>query len=150
MHTPLLLRSSRELSGLSQAEAARRAGTAQSALSAYEVGSKTPTDEVVARILMAEGFRPSALVVARRAEIKEVVARHNADRARLFGSAARGDDTAASDIDLLVHFRAGASLFDLVELADALESLLGVSVDVVSEAGLSDRHSDVLLDAIEL
>ena len=99
---------------------------------------------------MAEGFRPSALVVARRAEIKEVVARHNADRARLFGSAARGEDTAASDIDLLVHFRAGASLFDLVELADALESLLGVSVDVVSEAGLSDRHSDVLLDAIEL
>jgi predicted nucleotidyltransferase len=33
-----------------------------------------------------------------------IAARNHASRVRLFGSAARGDDSPASDIDLLVDF----------------------------------------------
>ena len=150
MQTQLVLRTSRRLAGLSQAEAARLAGTAQSALSAYENGTKAPTPEVVARILAAEGFHPAMLVDAFRHEIRAVAARHQGDRIRLFGSAARGEDSVSSDLDFLVHFVPGASLFDLVDLADELESLLGVPVDVISEAGLSDRHMQALRDAIDV
>jgi predicted nucleotidyltransferase len=42
-----------------------------------------------------------------------IASRHHASRVRLFGSAARGDDRPDSDIDLLVDFDEGSSLFDL-------------------------------------
>ena len=38
-----------------------------------------------------------------------------------------------SDVDLIVRFDPGASIFDLVGLATDLGELLGVRVDVVSE-----------------
>ncbi len=142
-----LLRRARTLSGLSQVEAARRAGTAQSALSAYESGAKVPTPEVLERILDALGFRPSQLLAPNRQRIIDVAARHHASDVRVFGSAARGTDTATSDLDLLVRFEPSSSLFDLVDLADELETLLGVHVDVVSEGGLRDRHDEILRDA---
>ena len=66
------------------------------------------------------------------------------------GIAAYGTDHAGSDVDLLVRFDDDASLYDLVELREKLEKLLGVGVDVVSEGGLrpADRH--VLTEAISL
>ena len=38
-----------------------------------------------------------------------------------------------SDIDFLVEFEEGRSLFDLIRLKQELEALLGKSVDVVTE-----------------
>ena len=143
-----VLRSARHLAGLSQAEAAACAGTAQSALSAYENGSKVPTAEVFQRILVALNFRPSQLVEANRNEILSTAARHHATDVRLFGSAARGDDTAMSDVDLLVRFEEGSSLFDLVALAEDLEEILGIHVDVVSEGGLRGHHQEIRRDAV--
>lgn len=40
--------------------------------------------------------------------------------------------------------------FDLSELADAVEALLGVHVDIVSERGLDDAHAAIRQKAIEL
>jgi predicted nucleotidyltransferase len=51
--------------------------------------------------------------------------------ALLFGSAARGEDTASSDIDLLVEMR-DASLIRITDLGAKLEALLGRHVDVVT------------------
>ncbi len=144
----ILLRRARELSGLTQAQAAARAGTVQSALSAYESGTKTPTPEVVERILEAIDFRPSVLISAAREQIIESARRHGACDVRVFGSIARGTDTSRSDIDLLVRFAPSRSLFDLVDLADELEALLGVQVDVISEGGLGDAHADIVRDAV--
>lgn len=53
--------------------------------------------------------------------------------ALLFGSTARGDDTASSDVDLLVEMR-DSSLVRLADLAAKLEGLLGRRVDVVTVA----------------
>ena len=61
--------------------------------------------------------------------------------ALLFGSAARGDDTAGSDIDLLVEMRE-PSLVRLVDLALKLEGLLGREVDVLA---LEEAEDDPLL-----
>ncbi|MFE5670940.1 nucleotidyltransferase domain-containing protein [Agromyces sp. NPDC056523] len=95
---------------------------------------------------------PSLEVLRRRKPLIERLARANRiGSVRVFGSVARGDDTAESDIDLLVDPEADASLFDLAQFALDLESLLDRPVDVVSRRSL-DPHRDraVLDEAVEL
>lgn len=91
-----------------------------------------------------------ALVEVHRNEIKAIVARHKGTSVAIFGSVARGDETAESDIDFLVQFSEGASLFDLVRAEMELEELLGHRVDVVSVGGLLPEDDDVRQDAVTL
>jgi uncharacterized protein len=72
----------------------------------------------------------------RRAEILEIAANHGARNVRLFGSVARGDDRAESDVDFLVDMEPGRSLLDLVGLGQELEQLLGHKVDVLTESSV--------------
>jgi predicted nucleotidyltransferase len=73
----------------------------------------------------------------RREEILRYAAEHGARNVRVFGSTARGDTDAASDVDLLVEMEPGRSLVDLVGLWQDLEELLGTQVDVLSDGGVS-------------
>jgi uncharacterized protein len=79
------------------------------------------------------GERPSVVVARMREQIRAVAARHRATDVRVFGSVATGSDTEGSDVDLIVHFAADASLYDQVDLIDELRDLLGVEVDVLSD-----------------
>jgi predicted nucleotidyltransferase len=85
-----------------------------------------------------------------RAEVLALAAANHAADVRVFGSIARGEDTSDSDIDLLVRFEPGASLFDLVRFAESLEDVLGVHVDVLSENGLDDRHQEIRDQALAI
>ena len=90
-------------------------------------------------------------VFDRRNEIVSVAAKFGATNVRVFGSAARGEMRAGSDLDLLVRMSEGTSLFDLVGLSQALEDTLGVDVDVLSEGGLSPYLRDrILSEAVAL
>lgn len=91
-----------------------------------------------------------AAVEANRDAIRACAARHHGRRVRLFGSAARGEERADSDVDFLVDFDADSSLFDLLRLTRELEKLLGVPVDVVSSGGLKERDSRILGEAVDL
>ena len=66
----------------------------------------------------------------------------------LFGSVLREDFSQQSDIDVLVTFEQDArwSLFDLVDMRDELEALLGRSVDLVTRGGLRNpfRRHEIL------
>ena len=87
----------------------------------------------------------------KRTEILRIAARHGAHNVRIFGSAARAEADAASDIDLLVDMAPDRSLLDLGALWRELNDLLGVKVDVVTEKGLRDRIRDrVLKEAVSL
>lgn len=66
----------------------------------------------------------------------------------IFGSYVRGDETPESDLDVLVRFREGATLFDLVGLADYLEEKLGIKVDVVSERAVRPELKQNLLEEV--
>ena len=55
----------------------------------------------------------------------------------LFGSAARGEATADSDIDLLVRFSQRKGLLDLVRIERELAETLGQKVDLLTEGALS-------------
>ena len=94
--------------------------------------------------------RPSIDDLARvRGQILAIAARHGAGNVRVFGSVARGEADAASDIDFLVDFEPGRSLLDLAALLVDLEDLLGHPVDVVTEPGLKARiRQRVLAEAV--
>ncbi|KKG53854.1 nucleotidyltransferase family protein [Methanosarcina mazei] len=86
------------------------------------------------------------LILERKDEIKE---KFKAEIIGIFGSYARGEEKEGSDIDVLVRFGGGASLFELVGLGDYLEDLFGISVDVVSERALHPMmKDDVLRDLV--
>jgi uncharacterized protein len=87
----------------------------------------------------------------RRDQIIALAGRHGASNVRVFGSVARGDAVAGSDLDLLVDFEPGRSLMDHGELIMDLEAVLGCRVDVVGARGLHDRfRARVLADAVVL
>jgi prevent-host-death family protein len=88
---------------------------------------------------------------ARRDEILRLAGRHGARNVRVFGSAARGQATSASDVDILVDLEPGRSLLDLGGLLDELQTLLGRSVDVVTPNTLRDSiRQTVLQEAVPL
>jgi uncharacterized protein len=87
----------------------------------------------------------------KREEILAIAAKHGAYNVRLFGSVARGEADANSDVDLLVELEPSRSLLDLGGLLMELQDLLGCPVDVVTEKGLRKRIRDrVLSEAIPL
>ena len=75
----------------------------------------------------------------RRDDILAIAARHGASNLRLFGSVARGEERADSDIDLLVDLADDRGFDDYLALVDELESLFARRVEVVIERSLS-RH----------
>jgi len=74
--------------------------------------------------------------------IVELAAKHGAANVRVFGSAARGDASAESDLDLLVEMNPGRTLLDLVGLWQDLEELLGCKVHVLTDGGVSPYMRD--------
>lgn len=62
-----------------------------------------------------------------------ILKRHAVKRASIFGSFARGEAKASSDVDFLIEYKTkDKSLFDLVDLKAELEETLGRKVDIVT------------------
>ena len=66
----------------------------------------------------------------------------------IFGSYVRGEQKVSSDVDILVNFHEGATLFDLVGLADFLEEELDVKVDIVSERAIREELKEQILKEV--
>jgi uncharacterized protein len=71
--------------------------------------------------------------------IIRIAKNHGAKSISLFGSTARGDEQQSSDIDLLVEFKKGRSLIDLVRLERELEEAFSTRFDVVTPNSLHPR-----------
>ncbi|HEY4234142.1 MAG TPA: nucleotidyltransferase family protein [Lacipirellulaceae bacterium] len=72
-----------------------------------------------------------------REAILRIAAKYGARNVRVFGSMSHGAAADNSDVDLLVDLETGRSLLDQVGLKQELEKLLGRSVDIVVEGGIS-------------
>ncbi|MCA1606208.1 MAG: nucleotidyltransferase family protein [Acidobacteria bacterium] len=84
-------------------------------------------------------------------EIRRIAAKHGAFNVRVFGSVARGEAGAESDVDLLVDVGSATSSWFPAGLILDLESLLGCKVDVVTERALNpDLRDYVLHEAVPL
>jgi len=66
-----------------------------------------------------------------RAEMVAAAAAHGVANLRVFGSVARGEDRADSDVDLLADIPAGMGLLGLGRVTDDLEAVIGARVDLV-------------------
>ncbi|CDM96162.1 MULTISPECIES: nucleotidyltransferase family protein [Limnospira] len=87
----------------------------------------------------------------KREEILALAAQYGASNIRVFGSVARGEADADSDVDFLVEMQPGRSLLDMGGLLMELEELLGCRVDIITEKGLRPRiRQQVLAEAIRL
>ena len=66
-------------------------------------------------------------------------------RSSIFGSYVRGEQTEDSDIDLLVEYPKGLSLFDMAEIKYKLEDALGKNVDLVDFNRIKPRLKPCIL-----
>jgi len=73
----------------------------------------------------------------------ELQKRFKVSRMALFGSYARGDQLPGSDVDILVEVDPSIGL-DFVTLAERIEKLLGVSVDLVSSRAVNCRAMEFI------
>jgi predicted nucleotidyltransferase len=83
--------------------------------------------------------KPSDALRLHREAARRVIEAHHARNARVFGSVARGDDTEASDLDILVDPTAETTLFDIGAIRHELRVLLGVSVEVLTPKALPEK-----------
>lgn len=90
-------------------------------------------------------MRPSLVFEQHRAIIRRLVAEHGMSNPRLFGSTLHGDDTDTSDLDLLIDYPPGISLFDIVNLQLALEDTLGLPIDLRTPGELHPKFRDKVL-----
>jgi predicted nucleotidyltransferase/DNA-binding XRE family transcriptional regulator len=145
MDAARLIREARSRAGLTQAELARMAGTSQPAVAAYESGHRSPSVRTLDKLVRAAGASLRVELVAapasegallreiraHQARIREAGRRRGIANVRVFGSTARGDESSASDVDLLVDFdaaRHGAA--PLAGFAADVAEIVGRPVDV--------------------
>lgn len=90
-------------------------------------------------------------VRSRREAIVRLGERFGIRNIRVFGSVARGEATADSDLDLLVDVDRGHGYLDMAGFALGVEDELGVFTQVATPAGLKLRIRDrVLREAVAL
>jgi predicted nucleotidyltransferase len=94
-------------------------------------------------------MKPSDALSLHRNEIREIVTRHHAANARVFGSVVTGMDDEASDLDLLVDPTHETTLFDIGAMRSELSSLLGVEVEVLTPKALPSQFRDSVLAIAE-
>lgn len=75
-------------------------------------------------------------LLSRKSELFE---RFRIKHLAIFGSYARNEQRADSDLDMLVEFDAPVGV-EFIDLADQLESILHLRVDLVSRAGIKPKY----------
>ncbi len=90
-------------------------------------------------------MKPSIALQTNRAAIRNVVERHRARNARVFGSVLYGQDHEGSDLDILVDPTPDTTMFDIGAIRYELFQLLGVHVDVLTPNALPDSFRTKVL-----
>lgn len=161
-----LIREARRRAGLTQAELAAAAGTSQPAVAAYESGSRSPSVRTLDKLIRATGRTLDVRLVkapaargtllnkarAEQSTIRDLAARRGIRNIRVFGSAARGEDSPDSDLDLLVDFDTQRhGLLPLAAFANDVAEIIGRDVDASTPTLLrEDIRAQVEREAVPL
>jgi len=71
-------------------------------------------------------------------------------RIGIFGSAARGENTENSDIDILYHLKEAVGLLRMVRIKDDLEEKLNKKVDLVSEKYVHPKLKPYIMNDLKI
>ena len=95
-------------------------------------------------------MKPSEALKLHRDAIRRIVENNHAANPRVFGSVIHGDDTDASDLDILVDEIDGlTTLVSLARIQTAIQALTGIRADVLTPLDLHERfRSQVLYEAL--
>jgi len=115
-----------------------------------EKGTRSPSDDMVERLLRAADYRPSLPLADFADQISEIAAKRGLERVRVFGSTVRGEDHFDSDIDLLVTPRPDVDLLDLALFAEEVRVITGFPVDVVADTSDAPRVIEAAREAVAL
>lgn len=91
-------------------------------------------------------MRPSEALNQHRDALRALAERHRVRNLRVFDSVAGGEDTEASDLDLLADPMDRTSLIDIVRFQRDAVSVTGFSVDLVLTSELPEHHRQRILD----
>ena len=146
MRIGIQVRAARTARGWSTRAAAERLGLSVRFLNELERGKATARLDKVMQALAGLGLELAVVpkeapgsreqVMARKPLLKAIAAKHGVRELSLFGSAARGEAGAESDLDFLVELEEGRSLVDLVGVKQDLEALFGRRVDAFTRASV--------------
>lgn len=152
--------------GMTQVQLAVAAGTSQPTLAAYEAGAKSPSVRTLDRIVRASGatldvtLRKAPIAHGqllaqlrdRADDIRAAASQRRVRNVRVFGSAARGDETSDSDVDLLVDFDASKhGVLPLAGFAADVRRIIGRDVDATTADMLRDDiRKTALAEAVPL
>lgn len=127
---------------LSQRALAKRAGVPQPTVATIESGQRDPSVAMLQRLIHAAGFAleyqltntvpPSRLLEQYATDVSRLLATYPIARSWVFGSVATGEDSAASDLDILVELSEGFSAASILGFDDEISALLSCPVDVVT------------------
>ena len=78
------------------------------------------------------------LTTIQKQQILQTLAPYQPEKVSVFGSYARGEQTAKSDLDLLVKFNSKISLLQLVMLEQSLTDLLHIPTELITENALKN------------
>jgi predicted nucleotidyltransferase len=81
----------------------------------------------------------TTILAVNKQRVEDILHRYGVTEVSVFGSFSRGDASPGSDLDLLVTYKPGTSLFDVLALQDELEDVFGRKVDLISRKFLSTR-----------
>jgi hypothetical protein len=83
-------------------------------------------------------------------KITQMLKERGAMRIALFGSYAREEESARSDIDVMVAFTERKTLLELVRIERELSEALGIKVDLVTEKFISPYLIDGIRDQMKV
>ncbi len=127
-------------------------GSSQRAIAdALGVTQPAVSQQLKASRAVTAAVHPETLLAAAAPILVDVAGSNGFDRLAVFGSVARGEARADSDIDLLVEPPAGAGIKELVGLRGIFEEILGRPVDLVTYGGLKATiDADIRAEAVLL
>src|SRR5262245_17235059 len=90
-------------------------------------------------------YGPLALIEAHAAELRAL----GAQRIDVFGSFARGEATAESDVDVCLEFAKDRKTYDnFFAIYELLQKLFGRPIDLVPDGSLSERKARIILPTV--
>ncbi|MDK1029217.1 MAG: nucleotidyltransferase domain-containing protein [Anaerolineae bacterium] len=84
-----------------------------------------------------------------RKQLYQIAAKHGINKIYVFGSIARGESSAVSDLDLLVEMESGASAFGVGAFQFEVQKLLGIQVDVIPAFSLPKVEDKRFVESVQ-